>query len=77
MSAVLKQSLSCAAQLFKPTFYKNVHDKVINNVRTELKNNSIRPIIWVMCIVGTVGYTMEYAIIGSEFLYSFEEETFF
>mmetsp|Transcript_3692 Transcript_3692/g.7371 ORF Transcript_3692/g.7371 Transcript_3692/m.7371 type:complete len:84 (+) Transcript_3692:33-284(+) len=60
----LKGSITCAAKLLSPKFYAEKYCVILSNTRKSLHAGSPAPLFKAMLLVGVVGYTMEYSMVG-------------
>ena len=65
----LKGSITCAAKLLSPKFYAEKYGVILSNTRKSLHAGSPAPLFKAMLLVGVVGYTMEYSMVGSKFFF--------
>ena len=65
----LKGSITCAAKLLSPKFYAEKYGIILSNTRKSLHAGSPAPLFKAMLLVGVVGYTMEYSMVGSKLFF--------
>lgn len=59
-------ALKCAAKVFTPKFYVDYFHCVVASTRQSFIAGSVAPLFKGMLVVGVVGYTMEYTLVGSK-----------
>lgn len=57
-------------KLFSPKFYADAFQGVVANTRKDFIAGSPAPLFKGMLLVGVVGYTMEYSLVGSKYQWS-------
>mmetsp|Transcript_71735 Transcript_71735/g.149766 ORF Transcript_71735/g.149766 Transcript_71735/m.149766 type:complete len:81 (-) Transcript_71735:174-416(-) len=60
MNSIVKHT----TMLFSPKFYQQWFAGVVSRARTDFIAGSPRPLFKGMLLVGVVGYTMEYTVVG-------------
>ena len=60
MSAYIQPVIKFASKFASPSFYREAYWANVNKIRSDMQKESIRPLFMAMCIVGGVGYAMEY-----------------
>ena len=60
MSSYIQPVIKFAMKFANPSFYREAYWANVATVREEMKKESIRPLFMGICLVGGVGYAMEY-----------------